>query len=170
MRRAIMAGVIAATSIAVPAQAQRCWNQASVEAAQVKEFEIMLMVATLRCQAKGLDLSGDYNGFIAAHRPALRAAGEEIVRELKVGSTAAVAMKAYDKLGVVLANKYGNGVLGLECLDFQAIIAEAKSAATGKPQLVTLAQRAGMNPELPGPRCTAPVAAAVAGTAVAGRP
>ena len=46
--RAAFAGALCATMIALPAQAQRCWNQALVEAAQVKEYDIMLLVATLR--------------------------------------------------------------------------------------------------------------------------
>lgn len=163
-RRVILAGAIAAAAIGTPVQAQRCWNQALVEAAQVKEFEIMLMVATLRCQAKGTDLSGEYNRFIAAHRPVLRAVGEEIVREFKVSLGAGGAMKAYDKLGVVMANKYGNGIQGLECADFQAIIAQAQSTPAGKAQLVSLAQRAGMDPELPAPRCAPTTVAAAAGT------
>lgn len=155
LRRAVMAGTIMAMAVGSPVQAQRCWNQTLVEAAQVKEFEIMLMVATLRCQAKGTDLSATYNRFIAAHRPVLRAVGEELVREFKVSQGGNGALKSYDRLGVIMANKYGNGVQGLECADFEAIIAQAETAPRNRADLVTLAQRAGMDPALPAPRCGA---------------
>ena len=155
LRGAVMAGAIMAAAIGTPVQAQRCWNQALVEAAQVKEFEIMLMVATLRCQARGTDISGIYNRFIAAHRPVLLAVGEELVREFKVSQSGNAALKAYDRLGVLMANKYGNGVQGLECADFEAIIMQAEAAPKSKADLVSLAQRAGMDPQLPAPRCAA---------------
>jgi hypothetical protein len=144
------------------AQAQRCWAPALVEAAQIKEFEIMLMVATLRCQARGTDLSTSYNRFIAAHRPALRAVGEEIVRALGRSHGGKAALRAYDRLGVLMANRYGNGIPGLECEDFRLMIAEAETTPQGRGGLVGLARRAGMDPTLPAPRCAPPATMAAA--------
>lgn len=159
--RAAFAGALCAMTIAVPAQAQRCWSQALVEAAQVKEYDIMLLVATLRCQAKGVDLSASYNAFVVAHKPILKGVGDEMLRELNASMGGKAALKIYDSMTVTMANKFGQGIVGLECSDFQAMIAEAQATRSTRADLLTLAQRAGADPVIPAPRCGAPVQAAI---------
>jgi len=158
--RLALFGALASICISVPAQAQRCWNQGLVEAAQIKEFDIMLLVATLRCQAQGTDLSAGYNAFVVAHRPLLKAVGAEMLQEFSRTSGAKVGPKAYDRLNVVMANKFGNGFAGFGCPEYQAMIAEARAAPSKRGELLTLAQRAGADPQLPVPRCAQTVAAA----------
>lgn len=152
----MIAGAIGLIGLGGPAQAQRCWNTALVESAQIKEFDVMLMVATLRCQKRDVDLSADYNHFVATHRPVLKAVGDELLRELNQTLGGREALKAYDRMGVVMANKYGNGLEGLTCSDFRQIVMEASALPQGKAGLIALAQRAGMDPPLPAPRCAPP--------------
>jgi len=168
--RTVVTGAMVAAMAAVPAQAQRCWNQTLVEAAQVREFDIMLLVATLRCQAKGVDLSSSYNGFVAAHKPVLKAVGDELLRELNASLGGTAALKAYDSMSVTMANKFGQGIEGLECSDFQAMIAEGRAVRSTRADLLALAQRAGADPALPAPRCAVVAQAAAApAQVIAGR-
>lgn len=164
-KRTVAAVAMSTVAVCGPAQAQRCWNQPLVEAAQVKEFDIMLMVSVLRCQSRGLDFSASYNRFVASHREAIRAVGSELLKEFNASVGGKAAYTAYDKLGVVMANKYGNGVEGVECSDFQAMVAEAEASPAGRAELLQIAQRLGVDPSLPAPRCVAE-AAAPAGAAV----
>ncbi|MBT2187773.1 hypothetical protein [Sphingobium nicotianae] len=160
--RAVWVGVLCAMTAAAPAHAQRCWNQTLVEAAQVKEYDVMLMVATLRCQAKGVDFSSTYNSFVLTHKPILKAVGDEMIRELNTSLGGKAALKAYDSMSVTMANKYGRGIDGLECSDFQIMLTEAQASRSTRADLLALAQRAGADPVLPAPRCAPPMQTAAA--------
>ncbi len=153
LKQAVLAGTLLCFAMTAPAEAERCWEQAAVESAQVKEFDIMLMVATLRCQRRGIDFSDRYNNFVRLHRTELKAAGEDLMRQFTQNLGNRGALQAYDKLGVEMANKYGSGFESLGCEDFLYIINQAEALPVGRAGLVDLAKRAGMAPSLPGQRC-----------------
>lgn len=77
MRMGAVLGAVALAS-GVPAQAQGCWDERTVEAAQIRQFDIMLMSAVLRCRAKGVDLLSDYSAFVRRYRPVLAVAADEL--------------------------------------------------------------------------------------------
>lgn len=77
MRMGAVLGAVALASGA-PAQAQGCWDQRTVEAAQIRQFDIMLMNAVLRCRTKGVDMLSDYSAFVRRYRPVIAVAADEL--------------------------------------------------------------------------------------------
>ena len=65
MNKVMKAAALAAAGMMacapLPAQAAGCWAASDVAAAKVRDLQTMLMVATLRCRAGGIDVS-DYIG------------------------------------------------------------------------------------------------------------
>ncbi len=100
------AATLAAMSAAVPAQAQaHCWNEREASAAQVRELQIKLMVAALRCRAARMDITADYDDFVASQRSAIDHARFVIKQHFAAeGGTQA----DYDRFGTSLANGYGD--------------------------------------------------------------
>ena len=78
--RNILKLVIGAAVIfsAAPAQAASCWSVQAVEAAQVRDFETMLMVSALRCRNTGVNFLDEYNAFVRGKRAALTQVNEEL--------------------------------------------------------------------------------------------
>ncbi|MFT3968620.1 MAG: hypothetical protein QM690_22365 [Sphingobium sp.] len=154
---ALLCGAAASTG----AQAEACWNQRAVEAAQIREFDIMLMVSALRCQVKGTDFVADYNRFVTGHKTTLVSVNDEIRAHLNVEMGGKAALDAYDRLSTSMANRYGNGG-GMEedCEGLRAIAvnAAASGAESTRALLLAHAQRVGVDPALAGGRCAVLVA------------
>ncbi|MBN8829049.1 MAG: hypothetical protein J0G94_00095 [Sphingomonadales bacterium] len=131
-----------------------CWSPAHVEAAQVRDFETMLMVATLRCQIKGVDLSGDYNRFIREKRAVLTGINDELRGKFTgEGLRGKAALDAYDRFVTSLANGYGSGIGALSCEEFKALIGKANGASASRAALLDLAVRSGSDPVRDNKRC-----------------
>src|SRR6202008_5199943 len=82
----LCAAAISMLCASVPAQATMgCWNDTQVAAAQVRDLQPRLMVATLRCQAMGVDVAGAYNRFIAANRTTIQNANSVIMAAFRDG-------------------------------------------------------------------------------------
>lgn len=144
------------------AVAATCWSQAAVEAAQVRDFETGLMVATLRCQIKGTDLSGDYNSFIRHKRTVLTGINDELRAKFTAqGLRGKAALDAYDRFVTSLANGYGAGTNAPSCADYKAIMTTAVSAPASRAALLDLARQSGSNPVRHTDRC-APTTIALA--------
>lgn len=156
-------GVLAAGLALVSAEAQAaasCWSDTAYEAAQLRDMDTMLMVATLRCRMKGTDFSADYNRFVVDKRPILAAANVEIKAAFASSVGKAKALGAYDDFMTKIANSYGNGMTGMSCQDFAALARTAAEAPALRASLVTLASEIGSAPPVPIARCTATVAMA----------
>lgn len=147
--------------LAMPAQAATCWNDNAYEAAQLKDLDIMLMVATLRCRISDLDFSADYNRFVRAKREILADANKDLRGQFALAVGDARALGAYDDYATKIANGYGGGANGMSCTDFAALTRAAADAPEGRATLVSLAEAAGSAPYLPGQRCGMTVAMAV---------
>ena len=79
MMKAILGGIMMAAALAAsPAQAAGCWSNISYEAAQLRDFDTMLMVATLRCRINNVDFSADYNRFVREKRSILAEANQQL--------------------------------------------------------------------------------------------
>lgn len=154
----LIAGTAALFSV-TPAQAAACWNIQAIEAAQVRDFETMLMVSALRCRNTGVNFLDEYNGFVRTKRSALTQVNEELRGQFEQTLGAKAALNAYDAYVTSLANSYGAGAAGLACSDMQSLTQAANAAAPTRSALVVLAQRAGANPRLPGAKCPLTIAA-----------
>ena len=99
-------GILLALSgslVATPSVAQ-CWDGPSLAAARVRDLQTMLMAATLRCHAVGMDISAHYNGFVTARHAQLDLANAMI----KGHFSREGGQTAYDHFATSLANAYGD--------------------------------------------------------------
>ena len=151
--RFLHAGIAAVALLsAIPAQAG-CWAPAEREAASVRELQTMLMVASLRCHAMGIDIVGDYNGFMQASRTAIETANRTIKLHF-AGSGG--DQSDYDRFTTSLANAYGGAVTDPAACAEAAVTAH--EAAASADQLVHLAVNRIFPRALPGGSCDGPPA------------
>ena len=149
--------------VAAPAQAvMGCWNETQVAAAKVRDLQSRLMVATLRCQAMGVNVSEAYNRFVAANRTTIQGANGVIMAAFRAGH-GGQAQTQYDRFATALANIYGDDATNQNvCAETAAAAEEAAAAAGDIARLVTIADRFGAVPDLPGGQC--PLSFSQAGT------
>ena len=84
--RRIGLAAAAALVIASPAQAtMACWNETQTAAAQVRNLQSRLMVASLRCVAMGHDVTPAYNRFVRASRETIQGANGVIMAQFRAG-------------------------------------------------------------------------------------
>lgn len=157
----ILAAVLAATMPLAPATAATCWKPVAVEAAQIRDFEMMLMVSALRCRATGNNFLAAYNRFIREKRDTLTQVNDELREHFRAVVGPVGALGAYDNYVTGLANVYGAGADGLACRDLQSITDAANALPSTRAALLELADAAGVAPHLSGARCD--VIMAVAG-------
>jgi len=158
MRGFIQLLAIGAAVAASPAQAVTCWNDTSYQAAQLRDFDTMLMVQTLRCRINSIDFSSDYNRFVREKRDVLAGANKELRTKFAESVGTARALGAYDDFSIKIANGYGAGKAGMNCKDYAALARAAASAPVARAAIVALAEDAGSNPPVPGRRCDTRVA------------
>jgi hypothetical protein len=144
----------AALIIASPAQATMgCWNDTQTAAAQVRNLQSRLMVASLRCVAMGYDVTPAYNRFVLASRETIQGANGVILAQFRAGH-GGQAQFHYDRFATTLANAYGGDDTSEALCAETAMIADEAAQAAGEPRrLVEIADRLGAAPELPGGRC-----------------
>ena len=155
-----VAAVIAAMMPLAPASAASCWKPVAVEAAQIRDFEMMLMVSALRCRATGNNFLPAYNRFIRDKRDALTQVNDELRDHFRSEVGPVGALGAYDNYVTGLANIYGAGADGLACRDLQSITDAANALPASRSALLELADAAGVIPHLSGARCDAMIAVA----------
>ena len=116
------AALLAATSLvaATPAQAQSCWGTEAVNAAKLRNLDIMLMVTALRCRMGADNFQPDYYNFSAAHQAELNVANG-VLRAQFTGAGATVANRALDRMSTGIANSYGMGHPDLGCHELRQI-------------------------------------------------
>ena len=163
MKAALAVSAAAALLAAQPAQAAMgCWDEQPTAAAKVRDLQSRLMVATLRCQAMGMDTTAAYNDFVRQNRTALQGANGLIKAQFDTGYGKDGATY-YDRFATSLANKYGGDATNAQiCNDTVAAAQEAAAAAGDLGKLVALADRFGPTPELPGGACAGAPARALA--------
>src|SRR6185369_5742597 len=72
--------------VSMPANAvMGCWNPTQVAAAKVRDLQSRLMVATLRCQAMGADVTDAYNRFVRANRETIQGANAVLLAQFRSG-------------------------------------------------------------------------------------
>lgn len=153
MRKAGLA-MAAALIVTSPAQAvMGCWNDTQTAAAQVRNLQSRLMVASLRCVAMGYDVTPAYNRFVRASRETLQGANGVIMAQFRAGH-GGQAQLHYDRFATTLANAYGADATSERlCAEAAMVADEAAQAAGDARRLVEIADRLGDAPALPGGRC-----------------
>ena len=131
-----------------------CWNPTQVAAAKVRDLQSRLMVATLRCQAMGVDVSGAYNRFVGANRATIQGANGVLMAQFRSGYGSSQGETQYDRFATALANIYGDDATdhGV-CADTGALAEEAAAANGDIGQLVAIEDRLGFSSTLPGGEC-----------------
>ncbi|MCH4150898.1 MAG: hypothetical protein LKF30_02985 [Sphingobium sp.] len=155
----ILVGVLAAATALMSGevQAASCWSDTAYQAAQLRDLDTMLMVATLRCRLKGNDFSADYNRFVVGKRAILSAANVEMQSAFSQTVGKARALGAYDDFMTKIANSYGMGTAGMNCADYAALARAAAEAPAVRASVVALAESVGSQPPVP-LRCDTKVA------------
>lgn len=141
-----------------------CWADRNVENAQIRQFDILLMVSALRCQVRGVDFVTDYNAFVIRNRPILVGANDEILKHFNSELGGKAALGAYDRMSTGMANQFGNGGGFDDCEALRVMVRSATPVDTPatRDALLGQAQRSGMDPLLPGARCAIAAAPAPA--------
>ena len=141
-------------ALPMPAAAQApCWSEADVDAAKIRDLQSRLMVATLRCQAAGVDVTRAYNRFIIANRATLQGINGVLMTQFRSGS-GDEAQGDYDRFATALANNYGGETTNRRVCDDTSRLADEAAAARGSVhRLVALHARAGLPSPLPHAAC-----------------
>ena len=117
---AAAAALAASALVATPVQAQSCWGPQAVNAAKLRNLDIMLMVTALRCRMGTDNFQPDYYKFSAAHQAELNVANGVLRAQFAGGGTTA-ATRALDKMSVTIANSYGVGHPELGCKELRKV-------------------------------------------------
>lgn len=92
-------------------------------AENIRKLNIMLMVTSLRCRSGEHDFQAEYQRFTTTHLANLNRAGGHLRRDLQARLGAKGSKRALDRIGVGIANSYGDGHPWMDC-------AELKNAVT----------------------------------------
>jgi hypothetical protein len=148
-----LAAVAMTIAIAAPAAAT-CWSETERDAAKIRDLQSRLMVATLRCQAAGHDVTAAYNRFVVANRSTLRGVNRVLLTQFQADAGER-AQSRYDGYATALANAYGGDATNRSvCANTARLADEAAAAAGNVARLVALQSRVGLAPPTPGALCT----------------
>lgn len=154
LKGGVCAAVIAAGFFMQPAHAaMNCWNAQHVAAAKIRDLQSRLMVATMRCNAMGINVLPAYNEFVRTNRGTIQDANGVIKAQFAKGFGAR-GQTEYDRFTTVLANAYGAEPTNATVCRETAERAQDAVAARGDVQrLLDIANSMGSEPSLPGGRC-----------------
>jgi hypothetical protein len=132
---------------AAPAQAfTACWSPVEQAAAKVRNLQTRLMVATLRCQLVGADITPAYNGFVQVNRPTLQGANK--VLRSRLGES------EYDRFVTFIANVSAGADIDAGLCALAGTVAGEGAGTHGDVQkLVALEAKLGAPLDLPGGAC-----------------
>lgn len=95
----------------VPANAETALGEEQA----LRTFDIMLMVTALRCRTGADDFQADYYRFAARHIGTLNRAGATLRADFASTMGPRSADRALDRMGVRIANSYGDGHPWMGC-------------------------------------------------------
>ncbi|WP_298302937.1 S-adenosyl-L-homocysteine hydrolase [uncultured Erythrobacter sp.] len=113
----VIAVALGTAFAAVPAQADSGFENAH----SLRSLDIMLMVTALRCRKGPHDFQGDYHRFSAKHLNDLNAASRTLKRTFAASYGEKNPARALDRMGVKIANSYGDGHPWLTCAELQQV-------------------------------------------------
>jgi hypothetical protein len=146
------AAILVANSVPASATAG-CWNDTQLAAAKVRDLQSRLMVASLRCQAIGVEVVASYNQFVEANRETIQGANAVILAQFRTGY-GSDAQTQYDRFVTALANIYGDDATSSAvCEDTAAIAVDAAAAQGDIGRLLAIEDRLGFAAQVPGGQC-----------------
>jgi len=111
MRKSIVASAASAAMLAMVSSpavaAPGCWSAQLVQAARLRQLDVMLMVGSLRCRSGAHDYRAAYDQFLMQHRPMLGKVNQQILAEMRSKLGSVGALDALDRASVRMANHYG---------------------------------------------------------------
>lgn len=87
----------------------------AANAANIQRLNIMLMVTSLRCRQSAHDFQSEYDLFSRAHQQNLAEAHDALAQNLVAEHGEDGTARALDRIGVAIANRYGDGHPTLDC-------------------------------------------------------
>ncbi|BDI60923.1 hypothetical protein [Qipengyuania nanhaisediminis] len=110
------------------------------QAENVRSLNIMLMVTALRCRTTPDDFRADYERFTEVHATNLGEAYETLIREHIQRHGDTDSRRALDRIGVRIANLYGDGHPNLGCAELKQVTASL-ARSDDKRRLAGMARR-----------------------------
>lgn len=136
------------------ANAAACWAPATVSAARISEFDIMLMTTTLRCRATHAEIQASYERFAKAYRSTLDEAHSKLKAHFGVTAKAGKGANGYDRFLISLANFYGAGeTTKASCTRFAALASALGDIADSLDALQSVIFAVVRDPRIDGARC-----------------
>ena len=126
-----LGAALACASLAVAAAGPAAASEASLRAENLRKFDIMLMVSSLRCRHGESDFQADYRSFSARHLPTLNAAYRTLHGNLARTHGAKGAKRQLDRISVGMANQYGQGHPWLSCSELKDVTRDLAAKPTG---------------------------------------
>ncbi|MDO6413363.1 hypothetical protein Q4F19_03115 [Sphingomonas sp. BIUV-7] len=152
-----MGAALAAVALATAPVQAACWNDQEISAGTIRDFQSLLMVATLRCQVMHVDITADYNAFLNANKPTIQKMNERLKIHFFKAHGPVEGQRRYDGFATSLANAYGARQGNKEvCTGVASLAREAAMMAGSEEGLVLLAQRQGIATALPEGACESP--------------
>jgi hypothetical protein len=150
--------ISAAVSLIFAAPAQACWSNAEEDAAKIANLNQMMMVSALRCRFGKENFLSDYNRFVKSNNGLLGDQNAVIKSRFARVSGAATAERELDRYSIGLANRYGGGVEGLDCVQLQNIAHRLANDRFNASSLAAFADQNADLPKLPGGSCGVTIA------------
>lgn len=91
----------------------------SANAEAIRSLNIMLMVTSLRCRTSAFDFRSEYDMFARTHQANLAEAHDTLARNMAATHGEDGSHRALDRIGVRIANRYGEGHPTLGCSDLK---------------------------------------------------
>lgn len=135
---ASLAGIVAALALGLATPAHADSGDGSAE--KLRRLDIMLMVTGLRCRKTPDNFIDDYGRFTSKHMSELNAASRDLKADLAHRHGANGAVRALDRMSVVMANEYGGGHPWLNCSELRQV-ARSLSGVEGRATLVEAADQ-----------------------------
>ncbi|TRD10034.1 hypothetical protein FGU71_13645 [Erythrobacter insulae] len=91
----------------------------AANAENIRGLNIMLMVTSLRCRTGAHDFRAEYDMFARTHAQNLAEAHHHLSRKLVAVHGEDSTSRALDRIGVTIANSYGDGHPRLDCAELK---------------------------------------------------
>jgi len=103
----------------------------AANAEAIRSLNIMLMVTSLRCRTSAFDFRNEYDLFARAHQANLAEAHDTLARNMAATHGEDGSHRALDRIGVRIANRYGDGHPTLGCSDLKNVTLELAMSQDG---------------------------------------
>ena len=136
-----------------PASAASCWSPDAIGAARLREFEVMLMAVTMRCNRMGFNLQQSFDQFRVMQKRALEVAETKLRAHFGINAERSGRLD-YDRFLTSLGNFYGTGKTdGQSCTMFQMVATELGKPSATIDHFADIAMQMIRDPKIETARC-----------------